>query len=177
MRIGMKCRFAVTALIDVALREALGPVPLTDIAVRQQISLSYLEQLFSKLRQHGLVASVRGPGGGYTICNHVEDITLADIISAVEDIPAEATKPSASKVLDTTQKLWDDMNAKILEFAQSVTLKSLVLEQLGKGVEIERPPPAKRGMYRKPDQPRSHPNGPNSVFALGSHATGKLLNV
>ena len=62
MRLSTKGRFAVTAMIDIALREKLGPVPLSDIAVRHQISLSYLEQMFSKLRQHGLVASTRGPG-------------------------------------------------------------------------------------------------------------------
>jgi Rrf2 family iron-sulfur cluster assembly transcriptional regulator len=67
MRLSTKGRFAVTALIDVALREATGPVPLSEIATRQQISLSYLEQLFSKLRLQGLVTSIRGPGGGYTL--------------------------------------------------------------------------------------------------------------
>src|SRR5512133_3571405 len=92
MRLSTKGRFAVTALIDVALREKLGPVPLSDIAVRQQISLSYLEQMFSKLRQHGLVASTRGPGGGYALGQQADRITVADIIGAVEDETDRSTK-------------------------------------------------------------------------------------
>ena len=85
MRLSTKGRFAVTAMIDVALREKLGPVPLSDIAARQQISLSYLEQMFSKLRQQGLVDSTRGPGGGYALGHRADAITVADIIGAVED--------------------------------------------------------------------------------------------
>ena len=84
MRISTKSRFAVTAMIDVALRENAGPVPLSDIAVRHQISISYLEQMFSKLRQHGLVESTRGPGGGYALGHRGDAITVADIIEAVE---------------------------------------------------------------------------------------------
>ena len=91
MRLSTKGRFAVTAMIDVALREKLGPVPLSDIATRQQISLSYLEQMFSKLRHQGLVTSTRGPGGGYTLGHRADAITVADIIGAVEDdAPAKA---------------------------------------------------------------------------------------
>jgi Rrf2 family iron-sulfur cluster assembly transcriptional regulator len=166
MRIGTKGRFAVTAMVDIALREASGPVSLTDIVFRQHISLSYLEQLFSKLRQHGLVHSIRGPGGGYSICGPIDEITLADIICAVEDEPIKVRHPNASIVLDMTQKLWDTMNSKVLDFANTVTLKSLVLDQLAMGVKIEQAPPAKRGMLKKPDQLFAHPNGPNSVFAL-----------
>jgi Rrf2 family iron-sulfur cluster assembly transcriptional regulator len=167
MRIGTKCRFAVTAMTDLALRETLGPVPLTDISLRQHISLSYLEQLFSKLRHHGLVSSVRGPGGGYSIASRAEDITLADIICAVQDAPSKVAPPGASKVHDLTQKLWDDMDARALGFARTVTLKSLVLEQLATGVKIEKAVPAKHGMHKRPDQPFNHPNAPNSVFELG----------
>jgi Rrf2 family protein len=89
MRLSTKGRFAVTAMIDVALREKLGPVPLSDIAARQQISLSYLEQMFSRLRSQGLVTSTRGPGGGYTLGQRTDAITVADIIAAVEDAPAK----------------------------------------------------------------------------------------
>jgi Rrf2 family iron-sulfur cluster assembly transcriptional regulator len=167
MRIGTKCRFAAAAMIDLALRETLGPVPLTDISLRQHISLSYLEQLFSKLRHHGLVSSVRGPGGGYSISRHAEDITLADIICAVQDAPPEVGQPGASKVHDMTQKLWDDMDARVLEFARSVTLKSLVLDQLAMGVEVEKALPNKHGMHKRPEQAFNHPNAPNSVFELG----------
>ena len=167
MRLSTKGRFAVTAMIDVALREKLGPVPLSDIAERQQISLSYLEQMFSKLRQHGLVASTRGPGGGYTLGLRADAITVADIIGAVEDQEpkAMAQQPACANP-DMAQDLWDTMNAKVLDFMQSVTLRSLVLDQLAKGVKVEQKPAPNRGVFKKPVQP-VRTNAPNSVFALG----------
>jgi len=167
MRLSTKSRFAVTAMIDIALREEFGPVPLTDIASRQQISLSYLEQLFSKLRLQGLVNSIRGPGGGYTVGRRIDDITVADIICAVEDASPKVKQPDASPVQDTTQDLWDAMNVKVLNFTQSVTLKSLVLDQLALGVKIELKPAPNRGVFKKPVQQTILPNVPNSVFALG----------
>jgi len=84
MRLSTKSRFAVAAMIDLALREQAGPVPLGSIGERLQISLSYLEQMFSKLRQQGLVDSTRGPGGGYTLARAAQAISVADIIMAVE---------------------------------------------------------------------------------------------
>lgn len=165
MRLSTKGRFAVTAMIDVALREKLGPVPLSDISARQQISLSYLEQMFSRLRQEGLVTSTRGPGGGYTLGHRTDAITVADIIRAVEDAPPKAkTNDATSK--DMAQDLWDSMNAKVAEFMQSVTLRSLVLEQLAKGVKIEQKPAPNRGVFKKPAQ-TIRTTAPNSVFALG----------
>jgi Rrf2 family iron-sulfur cluster assembly transcriptional regulator len=166
MRLSTKGRFAVTAMIDVALREKVGPVPLSDIATRQQISLSYLEQMFSKLRQHRLVSSTRGPGGGYTLGQRSDAITVADIICAVEDAPpTQAEQDEGAK--DMAQDLWDSMNAKVLDFMQSVTLRSLVLEQLAKGVKIEQKPAPNRGVFKKPTPALVHTNTPNSVFALG----------
>ena len=88
MRLSTKSRFAVTAMLDVALRDDRGPVSLAAISVRHQISLSYLEQLFSKLRQPGLVESTRGPGGGYSRSRNAEKITMADIVGAV-DAPSD----------------------------------------------------------------------------------------
>ncbi len=167
MRLSTKGRFAVTAMIDVALREKLGPVPLSDIATRQQISLSYLEQMFSKLRQQGLVASTRGPGGGYTLGHRADAITVADIIGAVEEPPAKTSAPAAGSTPDMAQELWDTMNAKVLDFMQSVTLRSLVLEQLAKGVKIEQKPAPNRGVFKKPVHQPVRTNAPNSVFALG----------
>jgi Rrf2 family iron-sulfur cluster assembly transcriptional regulator len=167
MRLGAKGRFAVTAMIDVALREEFGPVALNDIASRQHISLSYLEQLFSKLRQQGLVTSIRGPGGGYSLSGRIDDITVADIICAVEGAPLNATQSDALPAQDMTQDLWDAMNAKVLDFTQSVTLKSLVLDQLALGVKIEQKALLNRGVFKKPVQQSARPNVPNSVFALG----------
>mgnify|MGYP006294051209 CR=1 FL=1 len=85
MRLTTKGRFAVTAMIDLALRQQSGPVTLAAISQRQQISLSYLEQLFGKLRRHQLVESTRGPGGGYTLGRKADDITVADIILSVDE--------------------------------------------------------------------------------------------
>ncbi|MDR3371494.1 Rrf2 family transcriptional regulator [Rhodoferax sp.] len=167
MRLSTKGRFAVTAMIDVALREKLGPVPLSDISARQQISLSYLEQMFSKLRQQGLVHSTRGPGGGYTLGHRTDAITVADIIGAVEDATPEVKTADASASKDMAQDLWDSMNAKVFEFMQSVTLRSLVLEQLAKGVKIEQKPAPNRGVFKKPSLQTVRTNAPNSVFALG----------
>lgn len=167
MRLSTKGRFAVTAMIDVALREKLGPVPLSDIAARQQISLSYLEQMFSKLRTEGLVASTRGPGGGYTLGQRTDSITVADIINAVEDTPPKISATDLVPAQDMAQDLWDAMNAKVLDFMQSVTLRSLVLEQLAKGVKIEQKPMPNRGVFKKPALHTVRTTAPNSVFALG----------
>jgi Rrf2 family iron-sulfur cluster assembly transcriptional regulator len=167
MRFSTKGRFAVTAMIDVALREAFGPVPLTDVASRQHISLSYLEQLFSKLRQHGLVTSIRGPGGGYSIGSQIDSITVTDIICAVEDTVPKHKPADSSSVQDVTQDLWDAMNAKMLDFTHSVTLKSLVLDQLATASPIEPTAPIKRGVFKKPLSLSMDANVPNSVFALG----------
>jgi Rrf2 family iron-sulfur cluster assembly transcriptional regulator len=167
MRLSTKGRFAVTAMIDVALREKLGPVSLSDIAARQQISLSYLEQMFSKLRLQGLVVSTRGPGGGYTLGHRTDAITVADIISAVEDPALKSASTDNSNTRDMAQDLWDTMNAKVFDFMQSVTLRSLVLEQLAKGVKIEQKPAPTRGVFKKPTHESVRTNAPNSVFALG----------
>jgi Rrf2 family iron-sulfur cluster assembly transcriptional regulator len=167
MRLSTKGRFAVTAMIDVALREKLGPVPLSDIAERQQISLSYLEQMFSKLRHQGLVSSTRGPGGGYTLGHRTDAITVADIITAVEDAPPKVNPQVTANAQDMAQDLWDSMNAKVLDFMQSVTLRALVLEQLAKGVKIEQKPAPNRGVFKKPVPAPLRSNAPNSVFALG----------
>ena len=93
MRLTTKGRFAVTAMIDLGLRSHAGPVALAAISQRQQISLSYLEQLFGKLRRHELVESTRGPGGGYSLGRGAAEITVADIIASVDD---RSTPPAAA---------------------------------------------------------------------------------
>lgn len=172
MRLSTKGRFAINAMIDVALREKLGPVPLSDIAARQQISLSYLEQMFSKLRQHGLVESTRGPGGGYALGHRADGITVADIIGAVEEdaapakLEANVTKAQAAGQ-DMTQDLWDSLNSRMVDYMKSISLRSLVLQQLAKGVQIEEKPAPNRGVFKKPKLDALRSNVPNSVFALG----------
>lgn len=167
MSFSSKGRLAVTAMIDIALRQDFGPVPLTDIASRHPISLSYLEQLFCKLRLQGLVISIRGPGGGYTLGHQSDDITVADIIFAVEDAPPKAKQHDASLAQDMTKELWDAMNAKVLDFTRTVTLKSLALAQLAMGAKIEHKPAPNRGVFKVPVQQAIRHDVPNSVFAMG----------
>jgi Rrf2 family transcriptional regulator, iron-sulfur cluster assembly transcription factor len=169
MRLSTKGRFAVTAMIDVALREQTGPVSLAAISVRHQISLSYLEQLFSKLRHQGLVESTRGPGGGYTLGRTATTITVADIIGAVEPPPVNEEASGAGTAeagCAMTQELWDTLNSRMSEYLQSITLQHLADEQRARGVQIERRPATQRGVFALPKPERTR--APNSVFALAS---------
>ena len=177
MRLTTKGRFAVTAMIDLALRQAGGPVTLAAISQRQHISLSYLEQLFGKLRRHNLVESTRGPGGGYTLGRKASDITVADIIVSVDE-PIDATQCAGKENCHgegercMTHELWTALNAKMVDFLDSVTLQKLVDEQLAKGMVIEATPSLKRAISSAPVLKPIRVNAPNSVFALGT-AAGK----
>jgi Rrf2 family transcriptional regulator, iron-sulfur cluster assembly transcription factor len=133
MRLTTKGRFAVTAMIDVALYGGEGPVTLAAISERQRISLSYLEQLFGKLRRHGIVDSVRGPGGGYTLSRTARELSVADIILAVDE-PIDATQCGGKENCHDdrrcmTHELWAGLNAHIFGFLRSVTLEELVRQQ------------------------------------------------
>lgn len=172
MRLSTKGRFAVTAMIDVALRESQGPVALAAISTRHQISLSYLEQLFSKLRQQGLVESTRGPGGGYSLSRDAREISVADVICAV-DVPLQNSDEVGDEAgCWMTDDLWRQLNSKMMEHMQSISLRGLADEQLAKGVEIDVKKPKKRGVFAKP-KADSRVSGPNSVFALGQLAMGR----
>jgi Rrf2 family transcriptional regulator, iron-sulfur cluster assembly transcription factor len=173
MRLTTKGRFAVTAMIDLALRESTGPVALAAISARQQTSLSYLEQLFGKLRRHELVESTRGPGGGYSLGRKSADITVADIIVAVDE-PIDATGCSGRENCmgeDTgrcmTHDLWASLNAKMIEYLNSISLKKLVDEQLAKGVSVQEQS-VKRAISSHPVVKPIKVTAPNSVFALGA---------
>jgi Rrf2 family iron-sulfur cluster assembly transcriptional regulator len=133
MRLTTKGRFAVTAMIDLALRQHDGPVTLAGIAERQNISLSYLEQLFGKLRRHQLVSSVRGPGGGYCLARQMDAISVADIIGAVDE-PLDATNCGGKRNCHDeqpcmTHTLWTSLNMKMYEYLSSVKLAELVRQQ------------------------------------------------
>ena len=133
MRLTTKGRFAVTAMIDVALYGTKGPVTLAAVSERQKISLSYLEQLFGKLRRHGLVESVRGPGGGYHLARPTDSVSVADIILAVDE-PIDATQCGGAENCHDdrrcmTHELWAGLNAHIFTFLRSVTLAELVRQQ------------------------------------------------
>jgi Rrf2 family iron-sulfur cluster assembly transcriptional regulator len=175
MRISTRGRFAIAAMIDLALRESAYPTPLQDLAMRHRISLSYLEQVFAKLRQRGLVESTRGPGGGYTLGMRASDITVADIVSAIETSSTSFTSSDKSDeagdesfAQDLSQDLWNNLQTTIMAYLQTITLSSLAAEQRAKGFQVKE----KRSSRKAPpgiSQPKYEPvrtSAPNSVFAL-----------
>jgi Rrf2 family iron-sulfur cluster assembly transcriptional regulator len=130
MRLTSKGRYAVTAMLDVALHHQSGPVSLADISERQGISLSYLEQLFARLRKQGLVSSVRGPGGGYQLGRTSAEIAIAEVISAVDE-SIDATRCQGKSdcqggVRCLTHSLWSDLSHRIEDFLAGITLDELV---------------------------------------------------
>ena len=133
MRLTTKGRFAVTAMLDLAMNGGKRPVTLAGISQRQSISLSYLEQLFGKLRRHTLVESVRGPGGGYTLARDLAKVSVADIITAVDE-PLDATQCGGKENCHDdrrcmTHELWATLNDKMYEYLDSVKLSDLVAQQ------------------------------------------------
>ena len=138
MRLSTKGRYAVMAMVDLARREtdAIRAVALADIAARQEISLSYLEQLFARLRRKGLVVSARGPGGGYRLAKGPDATTIADIVLAVDE-PLKATRCSASHGCMIkgerclTHDLWEDLGARIEDYLASVSLADVATGRIG----------------------------------------------
>lgn len=129
MKLSTKGRYAVTAMMDLALHENAGPVTLADISQCQGISLSYLEQLFARLRRHNLVKGVRGPGGGYRLAMSAEQITIADIILAVDE-NVDATRCHGKENCQggercLTHDLWRDLSGQIYEFLNGISLAEL----------------------------------------------------
>jgi Rrf2 family iron-sulfur cluster assembly transcriptional regulator len=160
MRLTTKGRFAVTAMIDLALRQNTGPVTLAAISQRQQISLSYLEQLFGKLRRHELVESTRGPGGGYSARaqggrhhrgRHHRVGRRADRRHPVR---RQGKLPRRSRPLHDARAV-GALNQRMVEFLDSVTLQKLVDDQIAKGVQIENKPAVKRAISASRSSSRS----------------------
>jgi len=167
MRLSTRGRFAITAMIDLALREKGYPVPLSDLALRHGISLSYLEQVFAKLRQHSLVESTRGPGGGYALGFRGDSITVADIIGAIDEVgDAQGTRKERVGVIDT-QALWDSLNTAVFEHMKTITLKSLADAQRASGFKVKERRKITKGVMAVPVRQTPMPRVPNSVFALG----------
>jgi Rrf2 family transcriptional regulator, iron-sulfur cluster assembly transcription factor len=133
MRLTTKGRFAVTAMLDLAINGDAGPVALAGVSERQGISLSYLEQLFGKLRRHKLVSSVRGPGGGYCIARPLDLLSVADIVRAVDE-PLDATQCGGRENCHDehrcmTHELWTSLNTRMYEYLGSIPLSELVTKQ------------------------------------------------
>jgi Rrf2 family iron-sulfur cluster assembly transcriptional regulator len=185
MRMSTKGRFAIDALIDMTLRQDHGPVPLASISSRQQVSLSYLEQIFGRLRRVGLVESTRGPGGGYSLSRPAHRISVADIIGAVDD-------PLAGGSSGLSGVLWSQLNEVMMAHMATITLDSLVSSQRKAEITIEADGAAQRRSVGDGARLRARaragaadglggqrlqgPRGagiPNSVFAFGrSFASG-----
>lgn len=133
MRLTTKGRYAVTAMLDLALHYKEGPITLADISQRQGISLSYLEQLFSKLRKNGLVDSTRGPGGGYRLSRDAHEVAVADVITAVDEKVETTRCGGLSNCQDDqqclTHELWTDLSEQIHDFLKGISLGQLVERQ------------------------------------------------
>ena len=179
MRITTRGQMAVSAMTDLALRQKARPVALSTVSVRQGTSLSYLEQLFSALRRAGLVDSTRGPGGGYRLSRRADQVSVADIILAVENLKADdglqkMDAGQAAQVSSMTGELWSTFNAQVMDYLRSVTLQDLVAREMEKDVPVEDAAAAPAAAPARPRlgvRPRSQMAGvgvPNSVFALGT---------
>ena len=130
MRLSTKSRYAVTSLLDLVMHSAQGPVSLADISVRQGISLSYLEQLFAKMRRNKLVVSTRGPGGGYSLGSSPDQVCIADVINAVDEVMRIADKdvvngsPSYEPCL--TEQLWEELSTEIENYLTTISLADMM---------------------------------------------------
>ena len=133
MKLTSKGRYAVTAILDLAFHVQEGPVSLSHISRRQDISLSYLEQLFTRLRRKKLVSSTRGPGGGYTLCRPAHRISVAEVIAAVDEVVDTTRCSGAGNCHDgqqcLTHDLWDDLGQQITDFLGRITLQDLLDEE------------------------------------------------
>jgi len=133
MRLSTKSRYAVTSLIDMVMHSDTGPVSLADISLRQGISLSYLEQLFAKMRRNKLVASTRGPGGWYSLENTPEAVCIADIIRAVDEEINVTNKDVMDGSTDfepcLTEKLWEELSEQIHDYLATISLADMMQDE------------------------------------------------
>jgi Rrf2 family transcriptional regulator, iron-sulfur cluster assembly transcription factor len=140
MRLTTRGRYAVTAILDLALHAEAGPITLADISARQDISLAYLEQLFAKLRKAELVRSSRGPGGGYQLARKPDQVSVAEIITAVDE-SVDATRCGGARNCHgesrcLTHDLWEDLSQAIGSFLSAVTLEDLIARRMREGAGL-----------------------------------------
>jgi len=126
MKLSTKGRHAITAMMELALRDSQGPVTLADISVEQSISVSYLEQLFARLRNHGLVTGMRGPGGGYCLRRPASEITIAEILSAVDDAMPARRERIPGEEWPQSVIMWNQLSARIYDYLNDLTLAEAV---------------------------------------------------
>ena len=156
MRLTTKGRYAVTAMLDLALHQGQGPITLADIAERQGISLSYLEQLFARLRKRTLVSSVRGPGGGYSLGRDAGQIFVAEVITAVDE-SVDTTRCGGAHNCQNNQRclthdLWHDLSERIYEYLNRISLRDLVdraaVQEVARRQDTSPPPQVGEDMLR-----------------------------
>ena len=141
MKLSTKGRHAVTAMMELALQYKKGPVTLADISTRQSISISYLEQLFARLRQHDLVTGMRGPGGGYSLARPASEITIANILATVDDVSRREEQPHTQGEIPASGQMWMHLSNRIYDYLNSITLEEAVAsyseetQQFGTGFE------------------------------------------
>jgi Rrf2 family iron-sulfur cluster assembly transcriptional regulator len=126
MKLSTKGRHAITAMMELALRHNKGPVTLADISAEQSISVSYLEQLFARLRNHGLVTGMRGPGGGYCLRRPATEITIAEILSAVDDAMPARRERIPGEEWPQSVIMWNQLSARIYDYLNDLTLAEAV---------------------------------------------------
>ncbi len=136
MKLSKKGRYAVTAIMDLVLKAPFGPITLNNISVSQEISMSYMEQLFARLRKHGLVQGTRGPGGGYRLARDPQEITIAQVLEAVDD-DIQALNNGKKNISDLSHLLWDELSRKVANYLDSITIQDL-LDQSGYAEEVAR---------------------------------------
>ena len=126
MKLSTKGRHAVTAMMELALHHNKGPVTLADISAQQSISISYLEQLFAKLRQHGLVTGMRGPGGGYCLARPAADISIASILNAVDDMTKRQETPVVEGSIPGSLLMWQRLSNRVYDYLDGISLAETV---------------------------------------------------
>ena len=148
MRLSTKSRYAVTSLLDMVMHSNQGPVSLSDISIRQGISLSYLEQLFAKMRRNNLVVSTRGPGGGYSLGNVPEAVCIADVINAVDEemqvVNKDFLQGSGTYEPCLTEQLWDELSDQIQDYLTTISLADMMqneeVQALSKSHDLRQKP-------------------------------------
>lgn len=127
MKLSSRSQYAITAMLELALHEASHPITLFDISQKQKISLSYLEQLFARLRKQKLVRGRRGPGGGYVLARNPDDISVADIVAAVDDVPTEESGENAiSEEGVSSDILWHNLSSQIYNYLREIKLSQFL---------------------------------------------------
>lgn len=126
MKLSTKGRHAVTAMMELSLQHEKGPVTLADISAQQSISISYLEQLFARLRQHGLVTGMRGPGGGYCLARPASEITIASILATVDDVSRREELPHTQGEVPAGVQMWLQLSNRIYDYLNSITLEEAI---------------------------------------------------